>query len=268
IIERGLALRWHKVIPPEVESAVQAIKSANDFPMLQQICQTIPSPLSRLLLLAFEHRHWPKAENIETLQTQARHEIGKLERGLVILEIVVGIAPLLGLVGTIYGLILLFGGLGQALNENSQVAAGIALALRATLLGLLTAIPALIAWSYYNKKVESIGVELETLCDLFMRRLYRHAPADTDVIVEKVEKLEKVSEKVEKAKVDQVSEKVEKPQPKAEKAQPKAEKPAEKLEKPLDRAEKPPEKAEKVPEKIEKADKPEEKAAKTESKKV
>jgi biopolymer transport protein ExbB len=182
IVMLGLTLRWHKVVPPQVQAAVEAFRGQPDVPMMQQICQKYPSPLARLLMLANDHRHWPRSENIETLQTQAKHEIGKLERGLVILEIVVGIAPLLGLVGTIYGLILLFGGMGQATAENAQVAGGIALALRATLLGLLTAIPALIAWSYYNKKIESLAVELETLCDLFMRRLYR-APVQEAVVI-------------------------------------------------------------------------------------
>ena len=94
-----------------------------------------------------------------------------------VLEIVVGIAPLLGLVGTIYGLILLFAELGSTgMSDNSALARGISLALNATLLGLITAIPALIAWSYYNKKVETLTVEMETICDEFIRRHYRGSP--------------------------------------------------------------------------------------------
>ncbi|MGI8965370.1 MAG: MotA/TolQ/ExbB proton channel family protein, partial [Limisphaerales bacterium] len=174
IVERGLALRRRKVIPSEIQAAIDAYTTSADFPMLRKVCLQNPSPIGRLLVSADEHRDWPKAENIDGLQTRARHEIMKLERGLVILEIVVGIAPLLGLVGTIYGLITLFGGLGETgLGDNQQVSKGIALALRATLLGLLTAIPSLIAWSYYNKKVESLAVEMETLCDQFLRRAYR-----------------------------------------------------------------------------------------------
>jgi biopolymer transport protein ExbB len=77
-------------------------------------------------------------------------------------------------VGTIYGLILLFAELGSTgMADNNALATGISLALRATLLGLVTAIPALIAWSYYNSKVETMAVEMETLCDEFLRRLYR-----------------------------------------------------------------------------------------------
>jgi biopolymer transport protein ExbB len=174
IIERGLALRWRKVIPSAVESAADNCSSERDLPMLVQICEQNPSPISRLLLAAHHHRTWPRQDTVDALQVRARHEIIRLERGLVILEIIVGIAPLLGLVGTIYGLILLFGALGQeGLTDNTALSTGIALALRATLLGLMAAIPALVAWSYYNKKVETLAVEMETLCDEFIRWLYR-----------------------------------------------------------------------------------------------
>jgi biopolymer transport protein ExbB len=174
IIERGLALRWPKVIPPGVESAVESCRSAEELPLLQRVCEQSPSALGRLLLVASRHLDWPKAENENAVETRARHEIAQLERGLVVLEVVVGIAPLLGLVGTIHGLITLFGDLGQTgLTDNATLAKGIAIALNTTLMGLLTAIPSLIAWSYYTKKVETFAVEMETLCDEFLRRQYR-----------------------------------------------------------------------------------------------
>jgi len=57
------------------------------------------------------------------------------------------------------------------------LAKDIATILNATLLGLLIAIPSLIFWSYYNKKVEAISVEMETLCEEFIRRQYREQAA-------------------------------------------------------------------------------------------
>ena len=176
ILERGFALRRRKVIPPVVEEAVANCRTAAELPMLRRLCEQKPSPMSRLLLVAADHLAWPKMENIDAVQTRARHEVTQLERGLVVLEIVVGVSPLLGLVGTIYGLITLFAGMGQGgLGDNSALAKGIALALNATLMGLLTAIPSLIAWSYYSKKVEMLAVEMETLCDEFIRGQYREA---------------------------------------------------------------------------------------------
>ena len=175
IIERGLALRWSRVIPRGLEDAADACRAAGDRPVLRRVCEQSSSPLARLLLTAEQHLDLPKEENQNALQSRARQEVVHLERGLVVLEIVVGcIAPLLGLVGTIYGMMALFGGLGQSgLNDNTILAHGISLILRFTMMGLLIAIPSLIAWSYYSKKVEMLAVEMESVCDEFLRRQYR-----------------------------------------------------------------------------------------------
>jgi biopolymer transport protein ExbB len=173
IVERGLALRWPKVVPPEITASLAACETREDVEKLGRVCKLKPSPLGRLLLLATDHLDWPKADNADSLQTAARHEIVRLERGLVVLEIIVGIAPLLGLVGTIAGMMAVFGDVGQTgLTDAAKLAAGIALILRATLIGLLIAIPSLIAWSYFSKKVEVLAVEMEALCDDFIRRQY------------------------------------------------------------------------------------------------
>jgi biopolymer transport protein ExbB len=174
IIERGFALRWGRVVPKEIEAAVESCQTPDDVPMLRRVCQQHDSALSRLLLVAADHLSLPRADAADVVQTRARREITRLERGLVVLEIIVGIAPLIGLVGTIAGMMTLFGDIGQSgLKDSSVLAKGIALILNATLMGLLIAIPSLIFWSYYNKKVENIAVELETLCAEFMRRQYR-----------------------------------------------------------------------------------------------
>ena len=176
IVERGIALRWRRVVPPDIEAAVESCQSPEDVPMLRRVCQQHTSPISRLLLVAAGHLDWPKAEAIDAIQTRARQEITRLERGLVVLEIIVGIAPLLGLVGTILGMMTAFGNVGQAGQiDPAELAKGISLILRATLFGLLIAIPSLIFWSYYSKKVESIAVEMESLCDEFLQRQYRLA---------------------------------------------------------------------------------------------
>lgn len=174
VVERGIALQWNKVVPPKIEAALDSFDSLEKIGPLRRVCDQNPSPLGRLLLYSLEHLDWPKAENVDALQTRARHEIVRLERGLVVLEVIVGIAPLLGLVGTIAGMMTLFGDIGQTgLTEAGKLAAGIALILKATLWGLLIAIPALIAWSYFSKKVETLAAEMEALCDQFVRRLYR-----------------------------------------------------------------------------------------------
>ena len=173
IIERGLMLRWNKVIPRSLEAVVEACRSAADRAHLREACMQHPSPLARLLLTAEQHLDLTKEENENVLQTRARQEVVQLERGLVVLETVVGIAPLLGLVGTIYGMMSLFGGIGQTgATDSGVLAAGISLILNFTMMGLLIAIPSLIAWNYYSKKVEMLAVEMESVCSEFLRRQY------------------------------------------------------------------------------------------------
>lgn len=173
IAERAWALRWNKVVPRQIANSLETCETTGDVEALRKVCAQKPSPLGRLLLMASDHLDWSKDDNVDALQTAARHEIVRLERGLVVLEIIVGIAPLLGLVGTIAGMMTVFSDVGQTgLNDASKLAAGIALILRATLIGLLIAIPSLIAWSYYTKKVEVLAAEMEALCDAFIRRQY------------------------------------------------------------------------------------------------
>src|SRR5688572_23468425 len=138
IIERGLAVRWPRVIPDELEEAVENYRSAGDVTALEAACRTYPSALSRLLQVAIQHLAWPKEESTSALEVRARREVLQLERGLVVLEVAVGIAPLLGLVGTIHGLITLFASMGGfGFTDNAKVAQGIAIALNTTLAGLL-----------------------------------------------------------------------------------------------------------------------------------
>jgi biopolymer transport protein ExbB len=173
IFERALALRWGKVVPRAITASLAACETREDVEKLRRVCVQKPSALGRLLLLAADRLEWPKDENVDALQTAARHEIVRLERGLVVLEIIIGIAPLLGLVGTIIGMMTLFDNIGATgLNDASRLANGIGLILKTTLIGLLIAIPALVSWSYFSKKVEVLAVEMEALCDEFLRRQY------------------------------------------------------------------------------------------------
>jgi biopolymer transport protein ExbB len=69
------------------------------------------------------------------------------------------------------------------MGDNNALARGIAIALNATLIGLLTAIPSLVAWSYYNKKIESVAVELASLCSTFVIRQYHGEEMETEETV-------------------------------------------------------------------------------------
>ena len=79
---------------------------------------------------------------------------------------------MLGLVGTVVGLIDIFSTMASGETEAAAFAQGISTALWATLSGLSIAIPSLITWSIYNKRIETYGIEMETHLDVFLRRQY------------------------------------------------------------------------------------------------
>ena len=173
IIERGWALRRGFILPrPLLDSLDHCHTRADVNTVLRFAQQHQNTPLARLTTTAIEHLEWAKPDNVEALQTRARHEVSKMERGLIVLEIITGIAPLLGLVRTVVGLIDIFGTMASGETEATAFAQGISTALWATLSGLSIAIPSLIAWSIYNKRIETFGIEMETHIDVFLRRQY------------------------------------------------------------------------------------------------
>ncbi|MFO1462085.1 MAG: MotA/TolQ/ExbB proton channel family protein [Verrucomicrobiota bacterium] len=179
ILERGWALRRSRVLPPPL---VGVLPTA-DAQILRGTCAAAPSALARLVITILDHLHWPKEETAGAVQVLARREIAGLEHRLFVLEIIVGIAPLIGLVGTINGIIPLFVDFGKAIGgDYALLAKGIGAALNKTLVGLLVAIPTLVAWSVLNKRVESLAVELEGHSDDLIRREYLGggAPASGD----------------------------------------------------------------------------------------
>ena len=179
IIERGWVLRWGRVLPRTILGGFENWKTKPDsFDSLIARCKSNNSTLARLMLYVSEHSDWTHDELVDGLQSRARQEVIRLERGLVVLEIVVGVAPLLGLTGTIQGLMALFAGIGDlGAADGAVLAKGIALALNTTMAGLLVSIPSLVAWSYFNKRVEALGVALEGVCGDFLRRLLKSKAA-------------------------------------------------------------------------------------------
>jgi len=99
----------------------------------------------------------------DSLKAYARLEISRMERGMFLLEVVIGAAPLVGLLGTVTGLTQVFSGFSAdtGLPDPATFIMGIALALNTTILGLTIAIPALAAHAYLLRRVESMAARIE-----------------------------------------------------------------------------------------------------------
>ena len=170
---RGRALREKIVIPPAVVIALEKLSPGDDLGLLQFAIERNPAPISRILNVLITHLNWPKAENLEAVQTRARHEVAHLEKGLVILEIATGVAPLLGLLGTLSGLVGIFATLGSS-GDPVLIARGISEALNCTIVGLGVAVPCLIAFNYFQRKVEVMAISMEAMASDLLAKCYPH----------------------------------------------------------------------------------------------
>jgi biopolymer transport protein ExbB len=182
ILLRGRALREQAVIPRAIEAEIQRLEPGDDLDNLQRLLGRHPSPLARILEMLLRHLNWPRAEAAEAVQTQARHEVARLESGLVLLEIATGVAPLFGLLGTLSGLVGIFANLGGG-GDPVAVARGIAEALNTTIVGLAVAAPSLIAHNYFQRRIEVMSVEMESLVGDMLAKCYPQGAAPTIVPV-------------------------------------------------------------------------------------
>ena len=178
IILRGIALREKNVMPLVIQSEIERLAPGASPERLTRIVSHDQSSLARITRVALQHLRGPRSENVEVVETRARHEMVRLEKGLIVLEVIVGIAPLLGLIGAVSGLVHVFSNLGLSSGaaDTRQIALGIAEALNATVFGLSIAVPTLIAFSYFSKKVEVMSVEMDTLVvELISKCYYRRS---------------------------------------------------------------------------------------------
>ncbi len=172
ILLRAWRLRESAIIPRAVVEAVDDLRPGHTLRSLQEEMERHPSAISLILSTLISHLNWSKSENLEAVQTCARHEIARMEKGLVMLEIATGTGPLLGLLGTLSGLVGIFATLGNN-GDPVLVARGISEALNTTIAGLGVAVPSLIAHSYFQRRIEMLAVEMESIAASLLAKLYQ-----------------------------------------------------------------------------------------------
>lgn len=174
IVFKALMLRSEQVVPVRAQVALAGVAAGGAAGLAGEL-RAAPSPLSRIALGAMAGDHPDRAEASITVEANAREEVVKLETGIALLEVVITIAPLLGLLGTVSGLVGVFSNLdsGGGAGNHAAVARGIAEALNTTIAGLAVAIPTVIAHSYFIKKLERMGVRMEVLVGGLLSVLYR-----------------------------------------------------------------------------------------------
>ncbi len=162
VFERLWTLQDRRVLPPDLTARVQQIIDANQ--INDRVIEAIErnSPLGRVLAVGLANRHRPRDVMMDRLEDAGRHVVHELERYLNTLGTIAGVSPLLGLLGTVTGIIRAFSAINiSGLGDPRILSGGISEALVATAGGLAVAIPSLIAYRYLRGRIDRIVVEME-----------------------------------------------------------------------------------------------------------
>lgn len=162
MLERLWTLQQRRVLPAELTEKVwrwveQRQIQDKHIAALQQ-----NSPLGKILAAGLANRHRGRAIIKESIEDTGRHVVHELERFINTLGTIATMSPLLGLLGTVIGMIRTFNAITTAgIGNPAALAGGIAEALITTAAGLIVAIPALLGYKYLRGRVESLVVEME-----------------------------------------------------------------------------------------------------------
>jgi biopolymer transport protein ExbB len=161
-IERWLYLRHARVDTSRLMGRIRSALGEGSTEQARGVCEATPGPVARVLGASLVHFDMPKDDLREVAREEALAQQPVLDGRLPVLATMVTIAPLLGLLGTISGLIKVFhviagGGIGDA----TQLSGGIAEALITTFTGLCIAIPFLVVYNALSGRVESLMHEIE-----------------------------------------------------------------------------------------------------------
>ena len=179
LLERLWTLQRKRVLPQELIKKVTQLADSNQ--VNAKVIEALEknSPLGRVLAAALANRDRGRTIMMERVEDTGRHVVHELERFLNSLGTIASISPLLGLLGTVTGIIhafnaVMLGGMG----DPRMLAGGISEALITTAGGLAVAIPSFIAYRYLRGKVERIVIEMEKIAVTFADSLGARAPAE------------------------------------------------------------------------------------------
>jgi len=176
MLERCYSLRHEKVVPTKLLDEVLAMPNKS-LPSPESIeHMKAHSALGEVLatgLLAMQQNPLCSESDFRAQVQAAGRRVGaKLEKYLSALGSIASIAPLLGLFGTVVGMIEIFGAQTPGTGNPSQLAHGISVALYNTAFGLVIAIPSLVAWRYFRAQVDQFVLELEIGSERFARHFF------------------------------------------------------------------------------------------------
>jgi biopolymer transport protein ExbB len=161
IIERSIYLRRAKILPKQLlDEVVRVYRSGKISPDVVNTLE-VNSPLGTVLAAALRNVDAPRDVMKESIEEAGRGVAHVLERFLTTLGTIASLAPLMGLFGTVVGMIEIFGAQNATGTNPAQLAHGISVALYNTGFGLAIAMPALVAYRHFRALVDSFIIDME-----------------------------------------------------------------------------------------------------------
>lgn len=154
IIEKFFTLRQKKIIPTKNLSTIDAFIDEGLWKKAAEICSSSKGAFYRLIFTAIENKDENEEDLKSAVEESGRNAALMLEKRLGLLNTIISVAPLLGFFGTVTGMIKIFNVLSVEGAGTESLAGGIAEALITTVTGLAIAIPSLVAYNYFNHKVD------------------------------------------------------------------------------------------------------------------
>jgi biopolymer transport protein ExbB len=162
VLERLWTLQDKRVLPRELTQKVWGLIESNQVNDKVIAALEQNSPLGRVLAAGLKNRNRPREVLMQRLEDTGRHVIHELERFLNTLGTIAGVSPLLGLLGTVTGIIKSFNAIqAGGMGDPRALSGGIAEALICTAAGLMVAIPSLVAYRLLRSKVDGIVIAME-----------------------------------------------------------------------------------------------------------
>jgi len=153
-----------RVIPEDLQREAHRLLSLGRLAELQGICRANPSPLARILLAALRDPSRSRGEIIDAMEVVGKKEAFILQKRLGILGTIAAVGPLLGLLGTVFGMISTFHVISEhGTGDPGLMATGISEALITTATGLTVAIPALLFYRFFLQRAKQLIVEMEVI---------------------------------------------------------------------------------------------------------
>lgn len=176
IIMNAMQMRRDVLVPPELVGHVEGLFETGDYESALDACEQQPSYFSSVLAAGLPKIDRPYDEIMDAMEEAGEVEAAHLHRKISFISLIAAISPMLGLLGTVIGMVTAFNviAISKTSPKPKELAGGISQALMTTMMGLIVAIPMTVAYFIFKTKIDSAAVEVSSTATELMEQFDDH----------------------------------------------------------------------------------------------